>query len=488
MIADELNKLKQTKAQIKQALIDKGQNPTDEFASYVGNIAGISSGEDPFLPLGYSIPQTILEAINYGYQLKQDVENGIITRIYQDKNLVFLPNINYDNKNITLAFNCPSLLFIDTIDFSKSTGSLVLSDNTALMKVNTIILPNKTNGVSCRNFFSGDKQLKSIGRIEGKISDAYSFFHSCEQLTSFPKLDTSLCSEASHMFSGCKSLTSIDISDWDFSNVKDMNQMFYNCSNLVDLKLPDNLGSSGSMYSMFYGCKALSANTDFSKINISKTSDIRYFFQAALYNFDTLDLTSWDVSKQKNFTGFIQDQHNTVGDNLREINLSTWTFESATTLSSMFAMRRKLQHIDISNANTSKVTNFSSMFQWNDSLTAVKGAISMKSYTSTTNSGYMFSNITGMPLRYITFKDIGYNSGNTKWDIMYYNGNWGIENESDEWTIGARNTLTNSLITYSFDRVAAGYSTCTITLHANTKALLTEDEIAQITAKGYTIA
>ena len=45
MIADELNKLKQTKAQIKQALIDKGQNPTDEFASYVGNIAGIS-GED----------------------------------------------------------------------------------------------------------------------------------------------------------------------------------------------------------------------------------------------------------------------------------------------------------------------------------------------------------------------------------------------------------------------------------------------------------
>ena len=78
MIADELNKLKQTKAQIKQALIDKGQNPTDEFASYVGNIAGISSGEDPFLPLGYSIPQTILEAINYGYQLKQDVENGMI--------------------------------------------------------------------------------------------------------------------------------------------------------------------------------------------------------------------------------------------------------------------------------------------------------------------------------------------------------------------------------------------------------------------------
>ena len=44
MIADELNKLKQTKASIKQALIDKGQNPTDEFASYATNIRDIEAG------------------------------------------------------------------------------------------------------------------------------------------------------------------------------------------------------------------------------------------------------------------------------------------------------------------------------------------------------------------------------------------------------------------------------------------------------------
>ena len=32
------------------------------------------------------------------------------------------------------------------------------------------------------------------------------------------------------------------------------------------------------------------------------------------------------------------------------------------------------------------------------------------------------------------------------------------------------------------------FSTCTVTLSKNAKALLTEDEIAQITAKGYTLA
>jgi hypothetical protein len=34
------------------------------------------------------------------------------------------------------------------------------------------------------------------------------------------------------------------------------------------------------------------------------------------------------------------------------------------------------------------------------------------------------------------------------------------------------------LLTYSFDRAAAGYSTCSISLNKPTKELLTEEEIA----------
>ena len=52
----------------------------------------------------------------------------------------------------------------------------------------------------------------------------------------------------------------------------------------------------------------------------------------------------------------------------------------------------------------------------------------------------------------------------------------------------ARQSLVDTLITYSFDRATAGYQTCTVKLHSTTKALLTQDEIAQITAKGFTIA
>ena len=67
---------------------------------------------------------------------------------------------------------------------------------------------------------------------------------------------------------------------------------------------------------------------------------------------------------------------------------------------------------------------------------------------------------------------------------MEYNCVWGIANDE---VPDARQSLIDSLITYSFDRAAAGYSTQTWKLYKDVKALLTDDEIAQITAKGYTL-
>lgn len=67
---------------------------------------------------------------------------------------------------------------------------------------------------------------------------------------------------------------------------------------------------------------------------------------------------------------------------------------------------------------------------------------------------------------------------------------WGINSDENP---DARQSLVNSLLTYSYDRVndpdglgTAG-TTCTITLSANTYSQLTELEIEQITAKGYTL-
>ena len=67
---------------------------------------------------------------------------------------------------------------------------------------------------------------------------------------------------------------------------------------------------------------------------------------------------------------------------------------------------------------------------------------------------------------------------------------WGINSEENP---DARQSLVDSLLTYSYDRVndpdnlgTAG-TTCTITLSANSYAQLTASEIEAITAKGYTL-
>ena len=56
---------------------------------------------------------------------------------------------------------------------------------------------------------------------------------------------------------------------------------------------------------------------------------------------------------------------------------------------------------------------------------------------------------------------------------------------STNWT---NDTVVTSLVTNSYDRATAGLKTMTLELSANTKAALTDEQKAAITAKGYTIA
>ena len=125
------------------------------------------------------------------------------------------------------------------------------------------------------------------------------------------------------------------------------------------------------------------------------------------------------------------------------------------------------------------------MFGMCSSLIKVDGSISFKSYSSSTmNYNYLFAYNQLANLVKITYKDIGYHPNATQFNTSYclYWGN----NTND--VPDAKQSVIDSLITYSFDRATNGYSTCTVTLSSKTKGLLTEDEIAQITAKGFTIA
>ena len=113
--------------------------------------------------------------------------------------------------------------------------------------------------------------------------------------------------------------------------------------------------------------------------------------------------------------------------------------------------------------------------------------LSLKSLSTSISSTYFTGWGTMINLRYVLLTDFGTGSDCTSADFTHW-PNWGKESETIPLSAGARQSLIDTLITYSYDRATADYSTCTVTLHADTKALLTQDEIAQITAKGYTLA
>lgn len=131
--------------------------------------------------------------------------------------------------------------------------------------------------------------------------------------------------------------------------------------------------------------------------------------------------------------------------------------------------------------DTSEFTSITSPF--NNYVRALYGLFSIKKLGNLSYYTLMGYSKTDN-LRQITLADVGTNPSQTTVDCSYWNM-WGVNKSSIP---DARQSLIDSLITYSFDRAAAGYGKCTIKLSAKTKALLTEEEIAQITAKGFTIA
>ena len=83
-----------------------------------------------------------------------------------------------------------------------------------------------------------------------------------------------------NMFASCTSLTSLDLSNFDTSNVTDMLGMFYRCETLTSLDL-SNFDTSNvtDMDGMFRFCEALTI--DCSSWNVEKVTTHTYFSQNA---------------------------------------------------------------------------------------------------------------------------------------------------------------------------------------------------------------
>lgn len=164
------------------------------------------------------------------------------------------------------------------------------------------------------------------------------------------------------------------------------------------------------------------------------------------------------------------DDQNILWSNIgiTTLNLKGVTFDNVKDLSYFCYRMQRLKHIDIENINTSNVTNMSG-FLASTGITE----INMSSF-NTQSVATMNDFLKGCKIQSLTVEeDFGRMKDSVGTLNLYYS----------MWTTYS----VKSLITL-YDRKANGLGVITIKLHANTKEVLGEEGIAQLTAKGYTIA
>ena len=527
-ITDKLNKLAETKSAIKTAIVNKGVSisDTDTFASYANKIASIEGGGS-----------TPTEGI-YGVFIYDT--NGNLTKPEE-----------WDTANNDLAVgvavideNCAFVIgkeasepkaWSDTLNGTKVSG-VTITSNSSIAKVdyageaNSSVVRGLTSGETNAFNWAYGKTITVNGTTLYGYLGAYGEWKTAYNNKS--SIDSALSTIGGtamvagyHWSSTQYDSTEVWILNWGNGDVMSSNKgsdnyvrAFYHLDYpQINNTIPPN------KCKFVYRSNQPITTGDFDYI-ISCTDKSYPRFENIEYNAKetTLQYLYCKVSKYavaNSFTPvgsitinaencskisylFGNDSNEKYSTDDLEVHINT--SDKLTDLSSLYCYTG-----NITISNTSKVTDFSHAFARSTSpelkeidtssgtnlnyiidnskyLIKIAG-LSLKSFSKNISNSHFTGYNYMSDLRYALLKDFGTGSGCTSANFTYWNV-WGVEDETVPLSAGARQSLIDTFITYSYDRATAGYSTCTITLYADTKALLTQDEIAQITAKGYTLA
>ena len=183
---------------------------------------------------------------------------------------------------------------------------------------------------------------------------------------------------------------------------------------------------------------------DFSHLTLAIKLSIRRFgneqgFLLGCNKIQSLDLNNLDISKNVNLRNMFKGC-----SSLQSLSIEGWDVSKVTDMNQIFFGCSSLQSLDLSGWNLESCKNIDYLGQYSFSPKTLK-----------LGTGFFKCPATKASLHFATWTDA---------------------------------SVKESLVVNSYDRKANGLPDFTITLHANTKKVLTEDDIAAMTAKGYIIA
>ncbi len=159
--------------------------------------------------------------------------------------------------------------------------------------------------------------------------------------------DTSRATTLERFLVYATSLESIDVGNWDISNVTSLFGTFGYCYKVKELDVGKwNTSKVTTTYAMFQNCITL---TELDVATKTVTSNGKTY-------------TAWDVSNVESFKGMFTSTSNEYLGKITKLEVENWDTSSATDMSSMFNGCASLTELDLSNWNVSKVTDMSWMF------------------------------------------------------------------------------------------------------------------------------
>lgn len=162
--------------------------------------------------------------------------------------------------------------------------------------------------------------------------------------------------DASDLFYECESLIKVDLSEFDTSQIKNMNRMFCFCSKLTNLDVSGfDTSNVTTMASMFCECRKLTS-LDVSKFDTSKVTDMSDMF-GWCSGVSALDVSHFDTSCVTNMNGMFG-----ACENLTSLDVTSFDTSGVTDMSWMFDQCKSLTSLDVSHFDTSKVTDMCWMF------------------------------------------------------------------------------------------------------------------------------
>ena len=195
--------------------------------------------------------------------------------------------------------------------------------------------------------------------------------------------DTSQVTDMNIMFNHMRDLTTLDLSNFDTSKVTNMRGMFGAMFNLTTLNLSSfDTSKVTDMYGMFHGTSKLTS-LDLSNFDTSQVTDMGYMFNN-MRSLTSLDLSNFDTSKVTDMQWMFRGM-----PNLTTLNLSSFNTSQVMDMSHMFDDMSNLTSLDLSNFDTSQVADMQYMFSGMSSLTTLN--LSSFDTSRVTNMSYMFS-------------------------------------------------------------------------------------------------